>query len=421
MKMKDDTKRTKHTNQVLKGLFFEGSALGDVADLIEEAKHHFDGVMGQMKLIMVECLLSAERELLAGPDYLPEEGWQKWGYQRGSVYVGGEKMPVKKPRLRKLGKESDLSVYKSLRNKNRFSEELMQQAFRGISSRNYRSTLHGLLKEFGISKSTVSRHIVRASAERLKELQERSLSEFNPFAIFIDGYHIGGEVYMIALGIDIEGQKKALGFWQGATENHVICQELLSNLEERGVNLDGEVLWVTDGGKGIIKALKEKHGEDLIHQRCAIHKDRNIQAHLPKKYRKEAHKKFKNAIDCVKYEDANKELKKLEEWLEKINPSAAESLKEGKEELLMVHQLEIPTLLKKTLYSTNPIESMLSQVSHLHTRVKNMRGGRQMARRWVGSNLLEAEKKFRTVKGHLSINEVREKMKALQKKKAKAA
>ncbi|MCB1082726.1 MAG: hypothetical protein KDK61_00295 [Simkania sp.] len=103
--MKDDTKRIKKTNQALKGIFFEGSSLGELADLMETAKSQFNGIMGQMKLIMVECLLSAERELLSGPDYLPLEGWQKWGHHKGSVYVGGEKIPVQKPRLRKNGRE----------------------------------------------------------------------------------------------------------------------------------------------------------------------------------------------------------------------------------------------------------------------------------------------------------------------------
>lgn len=419
--MKDDTKRIKRTNQALKGLFFEGSPLGEIADIMDVAKNQFDQMMSQIKLIMVECLLSADRESLSGPDYLPIEGWQKWGYQRGSVYVGGERVPVQKPRLRKNGKEKELPIYESLRDKKRFSEEVFQKTLMGISSRNYESALEGLLGEFGVSKSTVSRHVVVASANRLKELQERSLKDFDPFAIFIDGYHIAGDVYIIALGIDTMGQKKALGLWQGATENHVICNELLSSLEQRGLCLEGEILYVTDGGKGIIKALKERHGEELIHQRCAIHKDRNIQAHLPKKYRKEAHRKFKNAVDCALYKDAKEELKRMEEWLKKINPSAAESLLEGQEELLTVHHLEVPTLLRKSLYSTNPIESMLSQVSHLHGRVKNMKGGKQMARRWVGSNLLEAEKKFRTVKGYLSINEVKDKMKGLRKRKAKAA
>lgn len=94
-----------------------------------------------------------------------------------------------------------------------------------ISSRNYESALEDLLGEFGISRGNV----VAALANRIKELQERSLKDFDSFAIFIDGYHIAGDVYIIALGIDTTGQKKALGLWEGATENHVICNVLLSD------------------------------------------------------------------------------------------------------------------------------------------------------------------------------------------------
>ena len=94
---------------------------------------------------------------------------------------------------------------------------------------------------------------------------------------------------MVALGVDREGKKLPLGFWEGATENHEICEELLEELERRGLKLSKRILWVTDGGGGIIKALKDRYGKKLIHQRCTLHKDRNIQRHLPKRYRKQAH------------------------------------------------------------------------------------------------------------------------------------
>jgi len=89
------------------------------------------------------------------------------------------------------------------------------------------------------------------------------------------GYRCGGE-----------GHKHVFGFWQGATENHEVCEALLSDLERRGLTISSKILWITDGGKGIIKTLKQRFGKKLIHQRCTIHKDRNIQRHLAKKYRK---------------------------------------------------------------------------------------------------------------------------------------
>jgi len=135
---------------------------------------------------------------------------------------------------------------------------------------------------------------------------------------------------------------------------------------------------------------------------------------LPKKYRKEAHRRFRNAINCAKHEDAQTELKKLETWLENINPSSAESLRECFSELLTVHRLDVPPLLRKSLHSTNPIESMFAQVSDQTRRIKRMQRGR-MAQRWVGSALLHAEKRFRAVKGYLSIPRLRSRIENLQK------
>jgi transposase-like protein len=176
---------------------------------------------------------------------------------------------------------------------------------------------------------------------------------------------------------------------------------------------------VIDGGKGVIKALKERFGKKLMYQRCTVHKDRNIQSHLPKKYRHEAQRRFRNAIDCASYRDAKEELTSLENWLERLNPSAAKSLTECMEELLTLHQLNVPPLLRKTLHSTNPIESMFSQVSTKMGRIKIMKQGK-MAQRWVATALLEAEKRFRTIKGHLQIQEVKDRMQSLQKQQAEA-
>ena len=100
-------------------------------------------------------------------------------------------------------------------------------------------------------------------------------------------------------------------------------------MERRGLVISRKILWVTDGGKGIIKALKDRFGKKLIHQRCTIHKDRNIQRHLAKKYRKEAHRRFRTALEQTEYEDARQMLLEFEKWLRGINASAADSLLEA--------------------------------------------------------------------------------------------
>lgn len=58
-----------------------------------------------------------------------------------------------------------------------------------------------------------------------------------------------------------------------------------------------------------IKALKYRFGAKFIHQRCTIHKDRNIQRHFAKKYRKEAHRRFKTALEQNSYDDASRKIR----------------------------------------------------------------------------------------------------------------
>ncbi|MDF0665542.1 MAG: transposase [Nitrospira sp.] len=85
---------------------------------------------------------------------------------------------------------------------------------------------------------------------------------------------------VVALGVDRSGEKRALGFWQASSENKEICAALFSDLERRGLVLSRRILFVTDGGSGLIKAIRARFGKKLVHQRCALHKSRKPQPHL---------------------------------------------------------------------------------------------------------------------------------------------
>ena len=67
-----------------------------------------------------------------------------------------------------------------------------------------------------------------------------------------------------------------------STENAVVCTELLQDLLARGLPLDGRVLCVIDGGKGLRKALGDVLGDAAVIQRCQLHKGRNLEALVPK-------------------------------------------------------------------------------------------------------------------------------------------
>ena len=113
-------------------------------------------------------------------------------------------------------------------------------------------------------------------------------------------------------------------------------------------------------------------------------------------------KKLNAAYALEDYAAAKQALTQLHRELMDLNPSAARSLGEGLEETLTVHRLRIPPQLRKTLASTNVIESAFSIVERVCGNVKRWHGGDQRER-WVGSGLLVAEKQFRRVQGYKQI------------------
>lgn len=405
--MKQATKNRKQAASDFHTLFGEERLAVQILDVLRFGKQAFDSLHHDLGRMLVESIFLFERESITGPDHAPlNPGVYKWGHQGGSVFIGDQKVRCDKPRIVGPEGEITLSTYEKLKQRGQFSDELLARLMAGLSGRRYEEVVVKAAEAFGVSASSVSRHFVEASAKRLKEFTERSLADFKPFAILLDTVHRGGVAFIVALGIDILGKKKVLGFWEGATENSEITRELLARVEERGLELTSRCLFITDGGKGIIAALKAKFGKKLLHQRCVIHKGRNIQRHLAKKYRKRAQDLFTLALQHTKYDDALKALKELEKWLRGINPSAANSLLEALDEILLIHRLEVPEELRAALRSTNGIENLFSTTRHREKNVKNYnpnyRGKpakKGMSQRWLGSVLLNAESNFRSVKG----------------------
>ena len=394
--MRNEAKKRKKSTLVLKQLNGANWLKDQVYRIASGGKLALDSLMQEVGRTLIEGILYMEREELSGPDYYPSSPeLKKWASQAGSVYL-----------TRSDGqREMKLSSYEQLKEPDAFSEELLMKALCGLSGRRYHETVADTASSFGISASSVSRHIVEATSGKLRKFKERPLSDFIPFAIFLDTVHRGGMAFLVAMGIDFSGRKRILGFWEGASENSEIGEQLLRDLEGRNLKFGNKTLWITDGGSGLIKTLKDRFGRKLIHQRCTIHKDRNIQLHLPKRYRKEAHNRFRISLEQNSYEEAKSMLKKMEKWLRNINESAANSLLEAFEEILTLHRLKVPAVLRKRLHSTNAIENIFSQVRHCEKNIKRYRNSR-MAQRWLAAICLDVEPRFNKIAGSRHIPEV---------------
>ena len=134
-------------------------------------------------------------------------------------------------------------------------------------------------------------------------------------------------------------------------------------------------------------------------QRCRIHKERNIKAYLPKGHHKLLSMKLKAAWGMIDYAEAKKELEKMHDCLATINIASARSLEEGFEETLTVNKLNLSPQLRKVFASTNMIESAFSLTEDLCRNVKRWRNA-NMAWRWAGTVLQQAQKRFRRIRGY---------------------
>lgn len=405
--MRRETRQRKRVFAGLRARTGEDGMLGTLVRIIQSGKQALDAVMLEMGRLVAESILLMEREETAGPDYHPTDpDLKKWAHEDGSIFLGDQKVRVTRPRLRHVTQgELTLQSYARMRAPGAFSEELLEKVLRGVSAQRYVDTVIEAAGAFGVSSSSVSRKVVELTAATLTAFRERSLADFTPFAVFLDTIHRGGEAFLVALGVDRQGEKKALGFWQGSSENHEVCEALFRDLERRGLVCSKRILFVTDGGSGLLKALRARFGKKRVHQRCAIHKSRNLQRHLAKPSRHEAHRRLMAALEQTSYADARRMLVELEAWLRTKNESAAASLREAFEELLTLHRLKVPALLRKTLLSTNPIESMFSLVRHSERNIKRTRGS-AMLQRWLGTVLLCCEGRFKRVKGYAEIAQV---------------
>jgi transposase-like protein len=359
----------------------------------------------QAGLQVMELLMQEEVRQLVGErsQRQPERVASRWGSESGYCVVMGQKVPIQRPRVRSIeDKEVRLGSYELFHRGEPLTETVWEKLLLGLSTRKYGQAIREFTEAYGLEKSAVSEHFIEASRAKLKALMERRLDKMRLCALLIDATPFQGQHMVAALGIGEDGRKTILGLRQGATENTTVVGELLGDLLERGLDFTQPRLYVLDGGKALTAAVKKHAGETAAIQRCQVHKRRNVLDHLTEEQKPGVAKKLNAAYALEDYGAAKQALHVLHRELMDLNPSAARSLAEGMEETLTVHRLHLPLQLRKTMASTNVIESAFSIVERVCRNVKRWHGGDQRER-WVGSGLLVAEKQFRKVQGYKHI------------------
>ena len=300
-----------------------------LADIVGLLREGVGNLLRQAGLELMHLVMDEEVKSLAGERHQQHEGRRahRWGKEDGYCVVDGQKVPIRRTRLRTADKrEQLLGSYELFQRSGPMQASVWDKMMRGLSTRNYGAVVKDFQNAYGIEKSAVSEDFIEASREKVKQLMERPLGELRLCAVLIDGTPFKDRQMIVALGIGCDGTKTVLGIREGATENATVVSALLSELVERGLDFSTPRLYILDGGKALHAAVRRHAGEAAFIQRCQVHKKRNVVDHLPDEHKADVKKKLQNAYAMSEYSDAKRALEKLHRELMDLNPSAARSL-----------------------------------------------------------------------------------------------
>ena len=223
-------------------------------------------------------------------------------------------------------------------------------------------------------------NITKSFTEEVTAFKGRELHD-SYAAIYMDATYIplkrktvAKEAIHIAVGIRPDGSKEVLSYAIAPTESITIWEEILLDLQERG--LKNVLLFITDGLKGMVGAISRFYPKARF-QHCCVHVSRNIVHKVCVKDRKEICDDFKAVYQASSKEEANTFLgSKIEKW-QKTYPKVTQSLIKN-QDLLTFY--EFPPGIRRSIYSTNLIESFNKQIKKYSRRKEQFQNEESLER-----------------------------------------
>jgi transposase-like protein len=236
---------------------------------------------------------------------------------------------------------------------------------KGISTGDFSEALQALLgpNAPGLSPATLSR-LKQGWQEELAQWQQRDLTGKRYGYFWVDGVYFQTRLeearhcILVIIGADATGHKELVGLWDGYRESEQSWQELLLDLQSRGL-AQAPALAIGDGALGFWKALRHVYGQTRW-QRCWVHKTANVLDKLPKDLQPQAKQRLQAIWMAPDRQRAEMAFDLFIAAYEAKYPKAAECLAHDREVLLAFY--DFPAEHWGHIRTTNPIESTFATV-----------------------------------------------------------
>lgn len=162
---------------------------------------------------------------------------------------------------------------------------------------------------------------------------------------------------LAVVGITPTGTREVLAFTTGDRENEQAWTDLLTALQQRGLQSVG--LWITDGGQAMLNALAATF-PTTPRQRCVKHKLENVLSYIPKAQHEAVTPELKALFYQPNREKAEQAWAAFCEKYETVYPTAIACLKRDGQACLTFY--DFPAAHWKTIRTTNIIERLFEEV-----------------------------------------------------------
>ncbi|MFF7238182.1 IS256 family transposase [Streptomyces collinus] len=281
----------------------------------------------------------------------------------------------------------------------KISEVLPLLYLHGLSSGDFIPALEQFLgSAAGLSSATVTR-LTKQWTDDHAAFQERDLSDRDFVYVWADGVHPKvrlGQAHscvLVLLGVRLDGTKELIALAEGLRESTESRADLLRDCRRRGMR-DPELV-IGDGAIGLWKALAEVFPA-ARHQRCWVHKARNVTNCLPKSAQPGPIKAMQEIYNAQDRAHAEKAIEALAKTYGVKWPKAVAKITEDRRELLAFY--DFPAEHWIHLRTTNPIESTFSTVK-LRTKVTRGAGSPTAALAMVFKLIESAQARWRAITG----------------------
>jgi putative transposase len=243
--------------------------------------------------------------------------------------------------------------------------ELIRQAFlRGISTRQVGRVVATLTGE-AVSAQTVSK-LTRVLDRAVEAFHQRRLPDDCAYLV-LDGVWLkvrrafGPQrvLLLVAYGIRRDGTRELLAFTRAKSESQAGWEGLLNDLFQRGLRGRQLQLVITDGCPGLARALETVYPR-VRHQRCWVHKMRNILEKVKRRDEKQVKAEAQKIYLAANLASAKRAFERFRFHWRSRYPAMVRQLERDLPELLQV--FAFPRHLWRKLRSTNIIERCFVEV-----------------------------------------------------------